>query len=146
MATTGQLPAGFPLRLGRTSDELREHYTQLAEQLATQHQASTDILADIATQLEALRHQLADALPRPPLREVVTFDAGINSHMIQTRGYRHNRIRCTGAVTLNVRDTIGNYTLTLAAGWNTLDLPNGADISATAATIAELEYSDDANH
>lgn len=138
---TGNLPPGFPLRVGRANDALAEQVHALAAISEQRMDSTINVLARISEQLTALSDQLAEALPRPPFRRTIAFDA-INSFAFQSRGYRHSRIRVLANVTLTVRDTLGTYTLNLTPGWNVLDVSNGADLSAGAAAMAELELTD----
>jgi hypothetical protein len=137
-------PTGSPV--GAKNEHIAAQVAEIGENIGAAIEPSRSILERISAQLDQISQQLAASTPRPALRQVIPLDSNINPFQLQTRGYRHNRLRVTGAVTLNVQDNLSGsqatYALSLTAGWNVLDLPNGSRIFASAGTIAEIEYTD----
>ena len=134
-----------PDELGKVVDGLRperaagERPLVLADLERHEHD-----LHDILSGIQTILARMAEEVERKrPYREIVQMIASGTPYVLRTRGYRHNRVWCTAAVTLTVTNSIGNGNLSLVAGWNVLDMPEGTELTVTAPATIWLELTDD---
>ena len=101
-------------------------------------------------ELVGLMTQLVHTMQRKDTLQIPIAIGGNSSttggapYILRVQGYRHSRLFVGGATTLNLTDPPGTA-LTLAAGWNLLDLRDGCELSNNGAAIvnALLELTDE---
>lgn len=121
---------------------LRSEQPQLADLLATmreQGEASHELMQDV-------RNLLAQLVQRSERRDVVRLNLTLGAYgpyTFRTNGFRHSRIRLGTAASVTVEEAGISASISMAAGWNTLDALDGAVLSAAAATPVTIEWTDD---
>lgn len=96
--------------------------------------------------IEEMRDLLAILAQRAERRDVVRLNVILGAYgpwTFRANGFRHSRIRLGTAASVTVEEAGISASISMAAGWNTLDALDGAVLSAAAATPVTIEWTDD---
>lgn len=96
-----------------------------------QHWMSLHVaLQDIADRLGELVHETRAQAPNPDYFEVLSLS--VSPLTLPLHGRRHNLVFCLAATTVQIDMAVGTLpSVNLTAGWNVLDLEDGARITLT---------------